>query len=305
MQGVEHTADFNQQGLDVLAVDWLTVPLLALFGLLLVLMPYYTRVRRHQRMDDEAFRSVGRWALFTQTCGVGFLAGMVGLFFLMALEAFIWYETPGLFASTLLFGFVEFHLLARWLQSLALGSRHRRLRRGRPWDPPTAVQYILAYPAFFSQMPSGTPTPVPIAAGPRSITPGLDPVALPPAERHLPATFQDILDAVHRQVEEANARAIALEEELTETRRHVTRLEHDLIERRAEIVLLEAAQNRFEVDLDSEIQRDDGKALSMSDSVIAGDAFVGSTVIDRHIVNDPEAIARAVLDAYRSGRGEA
>ena len=94
-------------------------------------------------------------------------------------------------------------------------------------------------------------------------------------------------------------------EELSETRRHVTRLEHDLVERRAEIVLLEAAQTRFEGDMERQASREDGKGLSMQDSVVAGDAFVGSTVIDRQIVNDPEAIARAVLDAYRSGRSEA
>ena len=112
------------------------------------------------------------------------------------------------------------------------------------------------------------------------------------------------MDAVHRQVAEANARAAALEEELSETRRHVTRLEHDLWNGVLKLCCLKP-HSRAEGDMERQASREDGKGLSMQDSVVAGDAFVGSTVIDRQIVNDPEAIARAVLEAYRSGRSEA
>ena len=208
---------------------------------------------------------------------------------------------------SLILGIVILHLMARLLQSIALGSRWRRLQRGQRWQPAPVTQYILAYPAVF--------------------VPGAGQPIAPPSSHHRPWKVEDsmpgstrcllfrpalppppssrFLDAVHRQVAEANARAAALEEELSETRRHVTRLEHDLVERRAEIVLLEAAQSRFEGDMERQASREDGKGLSMQDSVVAGDAFVGSTVIDRQIVNDPEAIARAVLEAYRSGRSEA
>ncbi len=292
---------------DLLVPDWLTLPLAILLGVLLVLMPYYTRVRRHQRMSDDAFLQVGRGALFAQSLGVGLLVGMAGLALtvLLSIGPARSGHDPRVLMLVILMVFVEFHLLARFLQSMALGSRHRRLRRGQQWRPGPMVQYILAYPAFMSPAQSMMQPMITSTPGERSITPGLDPPVLPAPRGQVPTTFQDILDAVQRQVAEANARAEALEVELAETRRHVTRLEHDLVERRAEIVLLEAAQHRFEHDLASETEREDGKALSMHDSVVAGDAFVGSTVIDRHIVNDPEAIARAVLEAYRSGRGEA
>ena len=256
------------------------------------------------RMSDEAFAQVPRGALWAQSIGIWNLVflGLILLIFVQDHPDSERYAT-----MSLILGIVILHLMARLLQSIALGSRWRRLQRGQRWQPAPVTQYILAYPAVFVPG-AGQPIAPPVVAPPtvegRGLNAGLDP--LPPVQAgSAPASFQQVLDAVHRQVAEANARAAALEEELSETRRHVTRLEHDLVERRAEIVLLEAAQTRFEGDMERQASREDGKGLSMQDSVVAGDAFVGSTVIDRQIVNDPEAIARAVLEAYRSGRSEA
>ena len=282
---------------------WVTRPLALLIGVLLITMPYFTRVRVHARMSDEAFANVHRGALWAQTVGLGVLVILFGFFLAVLWDLILYYgDEPSLLTLAIVLGFIEFHLLARWLQSIALGSRWRRLRRGQQWQPAPVTQYILAYPAVFAPGSVQSHPPPTMIEG-RGLNPGLDPLSPVPAGT-TPASFQQVLDAVHRQVSEANARAAALEEELSETRRHVTRLEHDLVERRAEIVLLEAAQTRFEGDMERQASREDGKGLSMQDSVVAGDAFVGSTVIDRQIVNDPEAIARAVLDAYRSGRGE-
>jgi len=285
------------------AGHWLTRPGAILLGVLLITMPYYTRVRVHTRMSDEAFTNVRRGALWAQTIGIGVLVLLFGFFLAVLWDLILYYgDEPQLLTLAIVLGFIEFHLLARWLQSIALGSRWRRLRQGQQWRPAPVTQYILAYPAVFAQGTAQARAPPAMVEG-RGLNPGLDPLAPLPAGS-TPASFQQVLDAVHRQVSEANARAAALEEELSETRRHVTRLEHDLVERRAEIVLLESAQTRFEGDMERQASREDGKGLSMQDSVVAGDAFVGSTVIDRQIVNDPEAIARAVLEAYRSGRGE-
>ncbi len=45
--------------------------------------------------------------------------------------------------------------------------------------------------------------------------------------------------------------------------------------------------------------------LSMQDSVIAGDALVGSTKIESQTINnDPQAIARAAIEAYRMAKEE-
>ena len=284
---------------------WVTA---AVLGLSLITFPFYVRVRVHMRMSDEAFAQVPRSALWAQSIGIWNLV-FLGFMLLMVVLSFVQDHPEEERYATLaiILGVIEFHLLARLLQSIALGSRWRRLQRGQRWQPAPVTQYILAYPAVFvpgAGQPSAPPVVAPPTVEGRGLNAGLDP--LPPVQAgSAPASFQQVLDAVHRQVAEANARAAALEEELSETRRHVTRLEHDLVERRAEIVLLEAAQTRFEGDMERQASREDGKGLSMQDSVVAGDAFVGSTVIDRQIVNDPEAIARAVLEAYRSGRSEA
>ena len=45
----------------------------------------------------------------------------------------------------------------------------------------------------------------------------------------------------------------------------------------------------------------DKKTLSLTDSVMVGDSIMGGVKIDKQINNDPEAIARAVIEAYRSG----
>ena len=42
----------------------------------------------------------------------------------------------------------------------------------------------------------------------------------------------------------------------------------------------------------------------MQDSVVAGDALVGSTKIESQTINDPEAIARAAIEAYRIAKSE-
>ncbi|MGB0725987.1 MAG: hypothetical protein ACPGQO_04295 [Candidatus Poseidoniaceae archaeon] len=283
---------------------WGTPLLLIVLGLSLITFPFYVRVRVHMRMSDEAFARVPRGALWAQSIGIW---NLVFLGFILLIFVQDHPDSERYATMSVILGIVILHLMARLLQSIALGSRWRRLQRGQRWQPAPVTQYILAYPAVFVPG-AGQPIAPPVVAPPtvegRGLNAGLDP--LPPVQAgSAPASFQQVLDAVHRQVAEANARAAALEEELSETRRHVTRLEHDLVERRAEIVLLEAAQTRFEGDMERQASREDGKGLSMQDSVVAGDAFVGSTVIDRQIVNDPEAIARAVLEAYRSGRSEA
>ena len=39
--------------------------------------------------------------------------------------------------------------------------------------------------------------------------------------------------------------------------------------------------------------------------MIGGDSFVGSTKIDNQIINDPEVIARAAVEAYKLGTKDA
>ena len=46
----------------------------------------------------------------------------------------------------------------------------------------------------------------------------------------------------------------------------------------------------------------DGKKLSLTDSVLVGDSIMGGMKINKQINNDPQAIAKAVIEAYREGR---
>jgi len=46
-------------------------------------------------------------------------------------------------------------------------------------------------------------------------------------------------------------------------------------------------------------------SVSIQDSVIGGDSFVGSTKIENQTINnDPQAIARAAIEAYRMAKEE-
>ena len=47
------------------------------------------------------------------------------------------------------------------------------------------------------------------------------------------------------------------------------------------------------------------QSVSIHDSAIGGDSFVGSTKIDNQIINDPEVIARTAIEAYKLGTEDA
>ena len=106
------------------ASHWLTRPVALVIGILLITMPYYTRVRVHARMSDEAFRDARRVSLWTQTIGIGVLVAVCGLFLVVLIDLITYYgDEPQLLTLAVVLSVVEFHLLARWLQSVALGSR--------------------------------------------------------------------------------------------------------------------------------------------------------------------------------------
>ena len=54
--------------------------------------------------------------------------------------------------------------------------------------------------------------------------------------------------------------------------------------------------------MDSDYKYEIGEqSVKMQDSVIGGDSFVGSTNIESQVYNDPTAIARAAIEAYKMG----
>lgn len=54
----------------------------------------------------------------------------------------------------------------------------------------------------------------------------------------------------------------------------------------------------------SEPKDSETKSLSLTDSVMVGDSVMGGVKIDKQINNDPEAIARAVINAYKMGASD-
>lgn len=126
----------------------------------------------------------------------------------------------------------------------------------------------------------------------------------PGEERTEPVTFSEILEALDAQLKEAIEEAHDLREELEETKSKVITLEEEvqvkdiLID---EIVASKTALSQ-QIEHQDEEKVQDEKKLSLTDSVMVGDSIMGGMKIDQQINNDPDAIARAVIAAYRAGR---
>ena len=94
-----------------------------------------------------------------------------------------------------------------------------------------------------------------------------------------------------------------LQKELTQTKSRVVDLEVEVKKREEEITQIQQFKVKMNNFMEEKINKTDGnqKTLSLTDSVMVGDSIMGGVKIDKQINNDPEAIARAVIEAYRSG----
>lgn len=119
-----------------------------------------------------------------------------------------------------------------------------------------------------------------------------------------PATFEQVLAAMDLELKKAIQAANELKIELDETKEKVVVLEEEVQEKDEEISQIKDSKSRFD-DMINEISLSDGenggKNLSLTDSVMVGDSIMGGVKIDKQINNDAEAIAKAVIDAYRKG----
>ena len=136
------------------------------------------------------------------------------------------------------------------------------------------------------------------------------PTTIPPksvTESNEPATFAAVLQAMDLQLKQAVQAAEDLKSELHETKEKVITLEIEVQEKDSEITQIKESKSHFD-DMISESsesdEENDGKSLSLTDSVMVGDSIMGGVKIDKQINNDPEAIARAVIDAYRMGKDD-
>ena len=123
-------------------------------------------------------------------------------------------------------------------------------------------------------------------------------------ERTEPVTFSEILEALDTQLKEAIEEAHELRGELEETKSKVVTLEEEVKEKDQFIGEIEASKASLSEQIEEQNEEEDekGKKLSLTDSVMVGDSIMGGMKIDKQINNDPDAIARAVIAAYRAGR---
>ena len=140
-------------------------------------------------------------------------------------------------------------------------------------------------------------------------TPSSVPIYSAPIEEKSdePATFTAVLQAMDLELKKAVQAAEDLKSELDETKEKVITLEIEVQEKNSEITQIKESKSHFDHMISESSESDeenDGKSLSLTDSVMVGDSIMGGVKIDKQINNDPEAIARAVIDAYRMGKSD-
>jgi|GEM_PF-1162975 hypothetical protein len=127
------------------------------------------------------------------------------------------------------------------------------------------------------------------------------PELLAPSSSDEAARLEDVIQSLEHQMIMARLEAETLTAELNETKEKVIVMEEELEEKSEELDDMKTVLDNMQT-IAGESEEADGKSLMMSDSVLVGDALFGSTKIDSQIVNDPAAIARAAIEAYREGR---
>jgi len=127
-------------------------------------------------------------------------------------------------------------------------------------------------------------------------------VAAPQPKSDAPATMEEVLAAMDLELKKATREAAELRTELDETRNRVVGLEVEVSEKDLEIRKITETKSDFSELLEE--KDTSSKSLTLTDSVMVGDAIMGGMKIDKQIVNDPQAIARDASEAYRMGKSD-
>ena len=117
-----------------------------------------------------------------------------------------------------------------------------------------------------------------------------------------PATFEEILAAMDAELKEAIEESYRLRTELEDTKSKVMTLEKEVEEKDMFIEQIKDSKDELSQSLERRGNEQDGKKLSLTDSVLVGDSIMGGMKINKQINNDPQAIAKAVIEAYREGQ---
>jgi hypothetical protein len=119
--------------------------------------------------------------------------------------------------------------------------------------------------------------------------------------REQPVSAEDVLEELAKEMRAARRESELLRGQLAETKIKVSDLEGELEKKTIELEGIQAVT----VDMERIIQENEqpgNKNLSLMDSVMVGDNLFNGDKIDQQIVNDPKAIAKAAIEAYKAGR---
>lgn len=276
-------------------------------------------LKRHQELDNPAMASSN----FTSEAIKGVLSGLLSVYGLLTL---LFWTVVGI--NSILFGDVDAGDYMRfnglffytwnpdvdgdvliWLAMIlasflfTLGTAFS----ARSFSTIADLKFDFRSLSLISRTSMQIPTPLPPLPHPVT-TIGTAPIREPvaPEERTDPVTFSELLGALDEQLKEAIQEAHDLRTQLEETKSKVTTLEVEVQEKDVLINEIEASKSSLSQRLGDRQQENQGeeKNLSLTDSVMVGDSIMGGIKIDKQINNDPDAIARAVIAAYRSGRDD-
>ncbi|MBT7987289.1 MAG: hypothetical protein HN689_03485 [Euryarchaeota archaeon] len=119
--------------------------------------------------------------------------------------------------------------------------------------------------------------------------------------REQPVSAKDVLEELAKEMRAARRESELLRGQLAETKIKLSDLEGELEKKTIELEGIQAVT----VDMERIIQENEqpgNKNLSLMDSVMVGDNLFNGDKIDQQIVNDPKAIAKAAIEAYKAGR---
>ena len=121
-------------------------------------------------------------------------------------------------------------------------------------------------------------------------------------------TLEDVVKALDLQLKLAMKESDDLKYELKETKNKVVVLESEVKQKDIQISKIKGSRKDFDKVISEYENRpkiEGGKTLSLKDSVAVGDTIFGGMKIDKQIHNDAEAIAKAVIEAYKQGKQDA
>jgi len=125
---------------------------------------------------------------------------------------------------------------------------------------------------------------------------------------HSGTNMQSVVNVLDQQKTNAEKDAQRLRQQLNDqsaTASQMATMQVELANLQQMVVDSEHVKQQMEQEME-ELRKSGGDAsLQMQDSVIGGDSMVGSTKIEKQqIINNPEAIARAAVEAYRMAKNE-